>query len=150
MAARIARDAGPSRAGIHNNVKYWIKPDIENRIKNREVAAYFNSSVCEILPDTVRLKTPEGERMLKNDFVFALTGYHPDFDFLRAIGVEFSKNGAEMRPVSDPETLESNVPGVYLAGVIVAGSKTSEIFIENGRFHGQQIAADLNRKLKKA
>jgi thioredoxin reductase (NADPH) len=136
--------------GIHDNVKYWIKPDIENRIKAGEVKAYFNSTVKEIGEDYVLLQTPNGEVRLENDFVFALTGYHPDFDFLRAIGVEFSKNGAEMRPVSDPETLESNVPGVYLAGVIVAGSKTSEIFIENGRFHGQQIAADLNRKLKKA
>jgi thioredoxin reductase (NADPH) len=86
---------------------------------------------------------------LRNDFVFALTGYHPDFDFLRAIGVQFSTNGDEMRPVCNPETLESNVPGVYLAGVIVAGSKTSEIFIENGRFHGQQIAADLSRKINR-
>ncbi|MFL6299403.1 MAG: YpdA family putative bacillithiol disulfide reductase [Terriglobales bacterium] len=136
--------------GIHDNVKYWIKPDIENRIKAGEVKAHFNSTVKEIGEDYVILQTPNGELRLPNDFVFALTGYHPDFDFLRAIGVEFSKNGAEMRPVSDPETLESNIPGVYLAGVIVAGSKTSEIFIENGRFHGQQIAADLQRKLKKA
>jgi thioredoxin reductase (NADPH) len=136
--------------GIHDNVKYWIKPDIENRIKAGEVKAHFNSTLKEIGEDHALLQTPNGELRLENDFVFALTGYHPDFDFQRAIGVEFSKNGAEMRPVSNPETLESNVPGVYLAGVIVAGSKTSEIFIENGRFHGQQIAADLKRKLKKA
>ena len=135
---------------IHDNVKYWIKPDIENRIKAGEVQAHFNSTVKKIGEDQVLLQTPSGELRLENDFVFALTGYHPDFDFLRAIGVEFSKNGAEMRPVSNAETLESNVPGVYLAGVIVAGSKTSEIFIENGRFHGQQIAADLKRKIKKA
>ena len=135
--------------GIHDNVKYWIKPDIENRIRAGEVKAHFNSTVKEIGEDYVLLQTPNGELRLENDFVFALTGYHPDFDFLRAIGVGFSQNGAEMRPVSDPETLESNVPGVYLAGVIVAGSKTSEIFIENGRFHGQQIAVDLKRKLKK-
>ncbi len=77
-----------------------------------------------------------------------MTGYHPDFDFLRAIGVQFSKNGEEMRPVCNLETLESNVKGVYLAGVIVAGTETGEIFIENGRFHGQQIAADLTKKLK--
>src|SRR5947209_1020250 len=138
---------GPS---IHENVKYWIKPDIENRIKAGEAKAHFNSTVKEIGEDHVRLQTPAGELRLPNDFVFALTGYHPDFNFLRDIGVKFSKNGAEMRPVSNPETLESNVPGVYLAGVIVAGSETGEIFIENGRFHGQQIAADLKRKLKKA
>ena len=135
--------------GIHANVKYWIKPDIENRIKAGEVKAYFNSTVQEIGEDYVLLQTPNGELRLENDFVFALTGYHPDFDFLRAIGVQFSRNGEDMRPVCNPETLESNVSGVYLAGVIVAGSQTGEIFIENGRFHGQQIAADLSRTIKK-
>jgi thioredoxin reductase (NADPH) len=131
--------------GIHQNVKYWIKPDIENRIKNREVAAYFNSSVEEIMPESVRIRTAEGTRTLKNDFVFALTGYHPDYDFLESLGIELQK--PEMRPVCNPETFESNVPGVYVAGVIVSGSRTSEIFIENGRFHGRQIAADLKDKL---
>jgi thioredoxin reductase (NADPH) len=130
--------------GIHQNVKYWIKPDIENRIKNKEVAAYFNSTVCEILPESVRLQTPEGELTLKNDFVFALTGYHPDYEFLESLGIELTR--PEMRPVCDPKTFESNVPGIYVAGVIVAGARTSEIFIENGRFHGKQIAADLKRK----
>jgi thioredoxin reductase (NADPH) len=131
--------------GMHKNVKYWILPDIENRIKNGEVTAYFNTTVCEIREGTVLLQTPDGERELENDFVFALTGYHPDFDFLRSLGVACS--GEQSRPVCDPGTLESNVPGIYLAGVIVAGSRTSEIFIENGRFHGRQIAADLVRKL---
>jgi thioredoxin reductase (NADPH) len=131
--------------GIHKNVKYWIKPDIENRFANGEVTAYFNSSVEEILPRSVRLRTPEGKLELKNDFVFALTGYHPDYDFLRAAGIELTN--PEMRPVCDPQTFESNVPGIYCAGVIVAGSKTGEIFIENGRFHGKQIAADLKKRL---
>lgn len=134
--------------GIHQNVKYWIKPDIENRIKNREVTALFNSCVLEILPESVRLKTPDGERTLKNDFVFALTGYHPDYDFLMSLGIELRK--PEMRPVCNPQTFESNVPGIYVAGVIVAGSRTGEIFIENGRFHGCQIAADLKSKLRSA
>lgn len=134
--------------GIHQNVKYWIRPDIENRIKNGEVTAYFNSCVLEILPESARIRTPEGERTLKNDFVFALTGYHPDYDLLASLGIELQK--PDMRPVSNPHTFESNVPGIYLAGVIVAGSKTSEIFIENGRFHGRQIAADLKEKLKPA
>ena len=134
--------------GIHQNVKYWIKPDIENRIKNREVTAYFNSCVLEILPESVRIKTPEGELLLKNDFVFALTGYHPDYDFLMSLGIELQK--PEMRPVCNPKTFESNVPGIYVAGVIVAGSRTGEIFIENGRFHGAQIAADLKTKLRPA
>jgi thioredoxin reductase (NADPH) len=131
--------------GIHQNVKYWIKPDIENRIKNREVTAYFNSCVLEILPESVRIRTPEGERTLKNDFVFALTGYHPDYEFLTSLGIELQN--PEMRPVCNPQTFESNVPGIYVAGVIVAGARTSEIFIENGRFHGRQIAADLKNKL---
>lgn len=130
---------------IHRNVKYWIKPDIENRIKNGEVAAFFNSCVLEIKPEEVRIKTPEGERTLKNDFVFALTGYHPDYDFLTSLGIKLTH--PEMRPVCDPKTFESNVPGIYVAGVIVAGSRTSEIFIENGRFHGRQIAEDLKVKL---
>ncbi len=131
--------------GIHQNVKYWIKPDIENRIKNGEVAAWFNSCVLEIRPDAVLLKTPEGEKLLKNDFVFALTGYHPDYEFLESAGLELTR--PDMRPVCDPTTFESNVPGIYVAGVIVAGSRTSEIFIENGRFHGSRIAADLKKKL---
>ena len=133
---------------IHRNVKYWIKPDIENRIKNGEVRAFFNSSVQEITTDAVRLKTPEGEVVLKNDFVFALTGYHPDYEFLQSLGIELTR--PEMRPVCDPQTFESNVPGIYVAGVIVAGARTSEIFIENGRFHGKQIAADLKTKLQAA
>jgi thioredoxin reductase (NADPH) len=82
---------------------------------------------------------------LTNDFVFALTGYHPDYDFLRSAGIELSSE--QLRPVCDPENLESNVPGIYVAGVIVAGSRTSEIFIENGRFHGKLIASHLSQQL---
>ncbi|MEP6643453.1 MAG: YpdA family putative bacillithiol disulfide reductase [Acidobacteriaceae bacterium] len=130
---------------LHHHVKYWILPDIENRIKNGSIAAYFNTSVMEIAPGHVLLQSPGGAVELKNDFVFALTGYHPDYDFLRAMGIELSTD--QCRPVSDPITLESNVAGIYVAGVIVAGSRTNEIFIENGRFHGQQIAAHLKRKL---
>ena len=133
---------------IHRNVKYWIKPDIENRIKSGEVTAYFNSCVLEIRPEEVRIKTPEGERVLKNDFVFALTGYHPDYEFLESVGIELTR--PEMKPVCDPLTFESNVPGIYVAGVVVSGSRTSEIFIENGRFHGRQIAEDLKTKLQVA
>ena len=130
---------------MHNHVKYWILPDIENRIKNGEIAAYFNSAVTEIDPDYVLIETPQGKLRLKNDFVFAMTGYHPDYDFLRSMGIELSAD--QCRPVCDPVTLESNVPGIYVAGVIVAGSRTNEIFIENGRFHGQQIAAHLKQIL---
>jgi thioredoxin reductase (NADPH) len=132
-------------SGMHSHVKYWIKPDIENRIKNGEITAHFNSTVQEITADEVRMTTPKGELRLKNDFVFALVGYHPDYDFLRSMGLELSAE--QFRPVCDPVTLESNVAGIYVAGVIVAGSRTNEIFIENGRFHGKQIAEDLKRKL---
>jgi thioredoxin reductase (NADPH) len=130
---------------MHHHVKYWILPDIENRIKNGEIKAYFNSGVEAIEPESVVLDTAEGPVRLKNDFVFALIGYHPDYDFLRAMGIELSSE--QCRPVCDPETLESNVGGIYVAGVIVAGSRTNEIFIENGRFHGRLIADDLKRKL---
>jgi len=130
--------------GITPNVKYWIKPDIENRINNREIKAYFNTEVVEIDQDTADLDTPQGRVTIKNDFVFAMTGYHPDFEFLEALGIRFE--GEDRLPVCNPETLESNVPGIYLAGVIVAGSRTSEIFIENGRFHGRQIAVALAAK----
>jgi thioredoxin reductase (NADPH) len=130
--------------GVQPHVKYWIKPDLENRIKNGEIKALFNSQVVEIGQDTVVVETPAGREILKNDFVFAMTGYHPDFDFLEELGVRFE--GEDRLPVCDPETLESNVPGIYLAGVIVAGSRTNEIFIENGRFHGRQIANALASK----
>lgn len=130
--------------GIHRHVKYWIKPDIENRIKAGEVMAYFDTHVAEITLDTVAIETPHGRQVLKNDFVFALTGYHPDFEFLASLGVR--AEGPDRLPACDPECLESNVPGIYLAGVIVAGARTNEIFIENGRFHGQQIAKHLVSK----
>jgi len=133
-------------AQMHSHVKYWVRPDIENRIKAGEIPAYFNSTVEEINADCVVLRTPSGPLRLNNNFVFALTGYHPDYDFLRSIGIELSPE--QLRPVCDPETLESNIPGIYVAGVIVAGSRTSEIFIENGRFHGKLIAAHLSQKLR--
>ncbi len=129
---------------MHRHVKYWIKPDIENRIKNGEIQALFHTRVVEITPDTVVVETPAGRQVLRNDFVFAMTGYRPDFSFLESMGVQF--DGPDRLPMCDPETLESNVQGIYLAGVIVAGSRTNEIFIENGRFHGKQIARALTSK----
>jgi thioredoxin reductase (NADPH) len=133
-------------AQVHHHVKYWIKPDLENRIKAGEIEAHFNSWVQEIGIDHVVINTPRGPLRLKNDFVLALIGYHPDYDFLRSMGIELSEQ--QHRPVCDPVSLESNVKGIYVAGVIVAGSRTNEIFIENGRFHGRQIAADLKIKLR--
>ncbi len=134
------------REGISPSVKYWIKPDIENRIKAGQVKAYFDSTVKEFAADHVILNTPDGEVKLANDFVFALTGYHPDFEFICNLGCRL-RGDDDKKPVVNPKTLESSVPGIYLAGVIVAGTRTSEIFIENGRFHGQTIAADLKAKL---
>ncbi len=133
-------------AGISEKVKYWIKPNIENRIKNGEIRAYFQSQVTEILPDSVRLRTPEGELVLKNDFVFALIGYQPDLEFLNATGITLEPD--TLRPRTDPQTLESERAGVYLAGVIVAGMHTNEIFIENGRFHGELIGRSIFSQLK--
>ena len=134
---------------MHRHVKYWILPDINNRVKNGEIKAYFDSNVTNIAKDDVTLSTPEGPVTLANHFVFALTGYHPDFGFIERLGVKLDESN-DRCPVCDPATLESNVPGIYLAGVIVAGERTNEIFIENGRFHGQLIAEDLRQKLTKA
>ena len=131
--------------GISDHVKYWIKPNIENRIKSGEIKGYFHSRLLEIQPDSIAVATPDGEVRLKNDIVFAMIGYHPDTEFLAAHGILFDP--ATERPYTDPETLESHRKGVYLAGVIVAGMHTNEIFIENGRFHGQKIAEAIARGL---
>lgn len=130
---------------MHKNVKYWIRPDIDNRIKNNEIQAYFQSSVVEVRPTEIVIETPEGQKTLPNDFVLAMTGYQPDTALLSRIGVEFDPE--TQRPRSNADSLESDRAGLYLAGVVVAGMHTSEVFIENGRFHGGQIAADIARKL---
>ena len=130
---------------ISEKVKYWIRPNIENRIKSGEIKAYFHSNVVEIRPESIVLDTPEGEVLLKNDFVFALIGYSPDLEFLDSIGVTLDP--ATQKPRTDPATLESERSGVYLAGVIVAGMHTNEIFIENGRFHGKLIADAIAARL---
>ncbi len=132
-------------ADIHRNVKYWIKPNIENRIKSGEIPAYFHSSVTRIEPESVTIETPEGPKTLKNDFVFAMVGYRPDLEFLERHGITFDPKAA--RPYTDPETLESDRKGIYLAGVLVAGMHTNEIFIENGRFHGKKIAEAIAKEL---
>jgi thioredoxin reductase (NADPH) len=130
---------------IHKHVKYWIKPNIENRIKNGEIKAFFQSSVVEIRAGEVDLQTPDGLATIKNDFVFAMTGYRPDFEFLARHGITLEPD--TNKPRTNPETFESASSGIYLAGVIVAGVHTNEIFIENGRFHGKAIAADIAAKL---
>jgi thioredoxin reductase (NADPH) len=126
---------------ISRAVKYWIKPNIENRIKNGEIRAFFHTKVTEIRRDCVLLQTPGGLVTLKNDFVFALTGYSPDTEFLGRLGIRFDPQSR--RPRTNPTTLESDREGIYLAGVIVAGMHTNEVFIENGRFHGKQIAESI-------
>ena len=130
---------------LSRKIKYWIRPDIENRLKRGEIQGYLESTVEEITPAAIRIRTPSGEKTLRNDFVLAMTGYLPDVEFLARAGIVFDP--ASKRPRTKPETFESDRPGVYLAGVIVAGMNTNEIFIENGRFHGQKIAADIAAKL---
>jgi thioredoxin reductase (NADPH) len=130
---------------VSDRIKYWIKPNIENRIKNGEILAYFNSRVVEIHPKSVVIETAEGPVTLKNDFVFALTGYRPDLDFLASLGIRLEPHTE--RPRTNPDTLESDRPGIFLAGVIVAGMHTNEIFIENGRFHGKKIAEAIAQSL---
>jgi thioredoxin reductase (NADPH) len=134
--------------GISKNVKYWIKPNIENRVKNGEIAAYFNSAVKQIRTHDVVIQSPEGEVIVKNDFVFAMTGYRPDFEFMAEHGIHLDP--ITSKPITNRETLESEREGVYLAGVIVAGVHTNEIFIENGRFHGKVIADAIARSLRAA
>ena len=133
--------------GISQRVKYWIKPNIENRIKSGEIPAFSRSKVVEIREDSVLLETPDGERTIKNDFVFAMVGYRPDLQFLERHGIRF--DAKTERPYTDPETLESDRKGMYLAGVLVAGMHTNEIFIENGRFHGCKIAEAIAQDLRK-
>jgi thioredoxin reductase (NADPH) len=130
---------------ISDSVKYWIKPNIENRIKSGEVKAHFNSHVKLITEKSVVVETPDGPRTLLNDYVLALIGYQPDVEFLHKVGVSIDPK--TRRPLMNTDTLESQRPGLYLAGVIVAGMHTSEIFIENGRFHGKVIARAISSGL---
>ena len=119
------------------SLKYWVKPDIENRIKAGQIRALFGIRVKEFVREGVVVENDAGVEELQARQVFALTGYHPDYEFIEALGVRLDKDSR--RPAIDPNTLESNVPGIYLAGVVIAGKYTGEIFIENGRFHGKQI-----------
>jgi thioredoxin reductase (NADPH) len=130
------------------SIKYWIKPDIENRIKAKEITALFDTAVVEITQCSVVLRHRSGKRWsIDNDFVFAMTGYRPDLEFFAAIGVRLSPEDG--RPLIDKNTYESNVPGIYLAGVVVAGMLTNEVFIENGRFHGKVVVDHITERLKK-
>jgi thioredoxin reductase (NADPH) len=124
---------------LKSGVKYWIRPDIENRIANGEITGYFNTQVLEIKPHSVILqKGDEDPFEIKNDLVLALTGYNPDFQFLQNMGIQLS-NDEYCTPAHDPKTYESNRKGVYLAGVVVGGLRTDRWFIENSRDHAKQI-----------
>lgn len=131
---------------ISNRVKYWVKPDIENRIKEGSIKAYFNACLTKIEPGHIFIQTSEGETNLENDFVLAMTGYKPDFTLLYKAGVELNSEG--MVPVYNPETMETNRKNIYLAGVICGGMNTHKWFIENSREHAPLIINDLSKKLK--
>ncbi|RMF61353.1 MAG: hypothetical protein D6743_13685, partial [Calditrichaeota bacterium] len=129
-----------------SSVKYWILPDIQNRIKEGKITARFNTVVSEIREDHLVLRGRDGgETTIANDVVFALTGYRPDEAFLRKLGLELD---AECAPVHDPKTLETNVPGVYIAGVLTAGADGSKVFIENSRHHGNIIMGHIRNGKK--
>ncbi len=129
---------------IRESVKYWSKPDIENRIKENSIQAFFNSEITLITPTTVEIKTPEGNKILENDFVLAMTGYQPPFDFMKSMGIQFQSDEFHT-PVYNEQTMESNVPGLYLAGVVCGGLKTNKWFIENSRVHAEMIIKNLIR-----
>ncbi|WP_114791498.1 YpdA family putative bacillithiol disulfide reductase [Niabella yanshanensis] len=134
---------------IGSRVKYWVKPDIENRIKEGAIKAYFNASLKAIREHEVDIDTPEGPVTLKNDWVIAATGYQPNLDFLEKTGIELSKD--EVRcPVLNPDTHETNIPGIYLAGVICGGMNTHRLFIENSREHAVMIFKDIRQKAQHA
>ena len=123
---------------ISDRVKYWVKPDIENRIAEGSIKAYFNSTIAEIREHEVDINTPEGLVTVQNDWVLSMTGYQPNMKFLRDLGIALSDD-AILCPAINEETQETNVPGVYLAGVICGGMNTNRLFIENSRVHAEKI-----------
>lgn len=132
---------------IGNRVKYWVRPDIINRIEEGSIRAFFNSEVTEIRETELLVRTPEGVRSIPNDFVLALTGYQPNFKFLERAGIRLSEDARKL-PEYDPDTMETNVPGLYLAGVICGGMETHKWFIENSRDHARLIIRDILQKKK--
>jgi thioredoxin reductase (NADPH) len=133
---------------IQQNVKYWVRPDIVNRIKEGSINAWFNSSIKEISESEVIISTPEGEIQISNDFVLAMTGYMPDFSFLQKMGIEIVEKDNIVLPDHNPDTLESNVAGIFLAGVICGGSQTNKWFIENSRIHAPIITEEIKKRLQ--
>ena len=132
---------------LRESVKYWVKPDIENRIKEGSIKVYFDSDVKIIRETSVEVQTPQGMINLENDFVLAMTGYEPPFDFLRSMGIEFNKDEFQT-PVYNEQSMETNISNLYLAGVVCGGLKTNKWFIENSRVHAEMIVRDLMQKIR--
>jgi thioredoxin reductase (NADPH) len=129
---------------INNCVKYWVKPDIENRIEEGSITAYFESNITEIRDNEVEIQTPNGKIIIENDFVLALTGYKPDLNFLEKMGIQLSNDELKI-PVYNPETMETNVEGLFLAGVVCGGMQTHKWFIENSRVHANLIVDHISK-----
>lgn len=128
---------------LYPKVKYWILPNVKNRIAEGSIKAYFSSEITEIRQNEVDIITPDGPVTIENDYVLAMTGYHPDYNFFKSIGIQL---GEDQAPVFDSNTLETNISGLYVAGVIVGGDKTSSLFIENTRHHADVIIQDIISK----
>jgi len=135
-----------NKSNLEKNVKYWVLPDIENRIKEGSIKAFWKSQVLSISENTVTINSPEGEIAIDNDFVMAMTGYHPDFTFLEKCGIKSSES-EDKKPDYNEKTFETNVPGIYLTGVVCGGMKTQEWFIENSRYHAANAVAHLSKSL---
>jgi thioredoxin reductase (NADPH) len=131
---------------VGKRVKYWVRPDIENRIAEGSIKAYYNSMVTEIREKQIVVQTPEGPIILENDWVLSLTGYQPNLSFLQGMGIDLAADDIR-KPTYSEETHETNVPGIYLAGVICGGMNTHRLFIENSREHAEKIVQDIARKL---
>lgn len=131
---------------VKPTVKYWVKPDIENRIKKGEIKAYLNTELIEIREGEVDLSTPEGLVTIENDFVLAMTGYRPNYSLLDLLGIDYSTDELCI-PVHDKQYLETNRKGIYVAGVVCAGLQTSKLFIENSRVHAEQIASHIEQSM---
>lgn len=134
---------------LKDTIKYWVRPDIENRIKAGEIDAYFNSQVVEITPDSVVIETPDEQLTIPNDFVLAMTGYQPNFKLMKQLGIDLTDDEKQM-PVYNEDTLETNRAGIFVAGVVCGGMDTSSLFIENTRVHAEHIARDIAAKTEPA
>jgi putative YpdA family bacillithiol system oxidoreductase len=132
---------------IGKSVKYWVKPDIENRIAEGSIRAYFGSDIMEIREKEVQIKTPEGEIFIENDWVLAMTGYKPNLPFLEKLGIELSAD-AQRKPQYNENTMETNLPNVFIAGVICGGMDTRSLFIENSRVHAELIVKRILEKTR--